>query len=154
MTDDELRLKLCEVTTECPCCLGTGKHFDLSCDRCIRGRISLLDADRELGLRVECTRCKGSGLDMARWNRYSPCRACGGAQTLYTSREDVPENEIGRGWKPATDPWLYVRAAWQDEHGQIEDRIVDEMVNALNLKQDPGPAAFRGVAKALLGGEA
>jgi len=43
-----------------------------------------------------------------------------------------------------------VRAAWQDEHGELEDKIIDAIVDALNNKRNFVRAAFDVVAEVLL----
>lgn len=106
----------------------------------------------KFGLRVQCSRCRGTGLEMSRWSRFKPCQDCGGADTIYTSESDVPVSERGRGWTPSEDAWAYVRAAKAafpipTEPGYATG-VRSKIINVLsswawdNNDTDPGQAAL------------
>ena len=78
--------------------------------------------------------------DGTRWTRRG-CRNC-----------------QGRGWNPSTDPWAYVRAAWTGWWTELgcnfpssfAINVSDRIWAALCDGDDPGEAAFKAVAEALL----
>ena len=57
-----------------------------------------------------------------------------------------------RRWTPTTDPWLYVRAAWQLTTLPVAvcANIMAAIKMALDHGDDPGEAAFQVVADSLL----
>jgi len=136
MTQQADKLQLCLLTTECPLWQsawhGWGTTPNPECQTCHGpGRIPLLDPDGKFGLRVKCL-----------------------GEHILTRQPVIltaPCEQVGcNGWTPTTDLWAYVRAAWQDEHGELEDKIIDAIVDALNNKRNFVRAAFDVVAEVLL----
>lgn len=141
-TEQAKMLMLCLLTTECSACKYSTLHdtYWWGIDHPQFQHIYLLDPEGKFGLRVKC----GHGVEIQQWSCW-PCR------------EDCDLGCQGRGWTPATDPWLYMRAAWHPlllaDHRNYQ-RILEAMGDAFENGTGPGEAVFKVVAEALLKGEA
>jgi len=163
MPDPASALKLCLLYFEC-ICQGTpsrggvrGHRFSGSCtccrDSCLgTGRVPLLELPDEQGKSLLRLVCWGEGFrykvrpGKPLWDALELEECAGGTCSLCQ----------GRGWVPATDPWVYVRAACTvGRKIEVYPYSVGQAVSyALADDQDPSEAAFNVVASVLLEGEA
>jgi len=151
MTQQADKLQLCEMTTEC---LDSGEDIGMNNEGAHTefgyrrfqdiphrvcngtGRVYLLDSDGKFGLRITCHTQQCSEYGRAVKKNHLPTSLC-------------------NGFKPTTNLWAYVRAAWgviDDEYRTHQLDIMQAIDDALTGGTDPGRAAFDVVAEALLKG--
>ena len=150
----ETALKLCLLERPNPACSYCGGTGIRKSTIGYSGHGDIEEARRRLNEMVPCS-CQPSGGRIPLLDPKLVREQCGsthGSLGGYKAWEigGSAHTEAGcPSWVPSTDPWAYVRAAWEPERYHLRLAAKDAIVTALDHKQDPGQAAFDVVAKAM-----
>ena len=150
--DPAKALELCERMTKCNCgCHGyfgqgdNGPLNPLCKESKCTGLVPLLDKEK---VQTICP-CLTFGVE-GKIDALRNCGYAGPCELLGKHSSDCLACN-GYDYKPSTDPWDYVMAAWKLLTREQVQALLASVFFALQEQQDPGLAVFEVVYKALTG---